>query len=69
MTVLNVCEDKEQGTHGCEKMVNVELLSNKSGFPLEFIKDELLLEEDTIELGKLRELMLDYLQTTMGDAV
>ena len=69
MTVLNICEEREQGTQGSVKMVNVDDLSNNSGFPLDFIKEELLLKEDTIELGKLRELMLNYLQTTMGEVV
>ena len=41
--------------------VSVSTLSKLTGFPLEFIKKELLIQEDTLSMGELRESMLQYL--------
>lgn len=65
MTVVNFAT--RTVTQGCEEQVELSALSSATGFPASFIKEELLLTEDTVDIKKLRELMLDYLQSTMGE--
>ncbi len=65
MTILNIAA-RTNRTQGCEEQVEISTLAEKTGFPAEFIKEELLLTEDSLDISKLRELMLDYLQTTMA---
>lgn len=65
MTVVNFAT--RTVTHGCGEQVELNALASATGFPASFIKEELLLAEDTVDIKKLRELMLDYLQSTMGE--
>ncbi|MCK5883092.1 MAG: hypothetical protein KAG61_05335 [Bacteriovoracaceae bacterium] len=65
MTILNIAARTEQ-THGSGEQIEISTLADKTGFPAEFIKEELLLSDDSVDINKLRELMLDYLQATMA---
>ncbi len=65
MTVVNFATRTE--TQGCGEQVELKALESATGFPASFIKEELLLTEDTVDIKKLRELMLNYLQSTMGE--
>ncbi len=57
-----------QNTQGSETMENISLnsLAEETGFPVEFIKDELVLDGESVELDQLRSVMMDYLRSTMS---
>ncbi len=44
-----------------KERVSLTTLSELTGFPLEFIKKELLIQEDSLSMGELRESVLTYL--------
>lgn len=50
-----------------EDDVSISSLSSLTGFPTEFIKKELVLEEDVVQMSELRESLLEYLNTTFDD--
>ncbi len=54
-----------------EKQDNVSMdsLSEMTGFPVEFIKKELLLSQNEISIDELRHSVLDYLQTAQPQVV
>ena len=47
-----------------EQLVNVSYLAELTGFPIDFIKHELLLAGDQLSLKELRAAMLRYLDVT-----
>ena len=44
-----------------KERVSLSTLSKMTGFPLEFIKKELLVQGDSLSMSELRESVLDYL--------
>lgn len=46
------------------KKVPLKSLSDLTGFPIEFIKKELLLEEEELSMQDLRSSMITYLEST-----
>lgn len=44
-----------------KERVSLSTLSEMTGFPLEFIKKELLIQGDSLSMSELRESVLDYL--------
>lgn len=53
----------ELGSLTEEQKIPLDSLSTLTGFPVDFIKKELLLEEDQLSLAELRRSMLTYLET------
>ncbi|MDD0853863.1 hypothetical protein HBN50_12195 [Halobacteriovorax sp. GB3] len=47
--------------------VNMEELANLAGFPTDFVKKELLIEDNQVSMEQLRASMLQYLDATMGE--
>lgn len=54
------------GEDGAQK-VPLESLSELTGFPIEFIKKELLLESETLSMNDLRKSMAVYLENTVQE--
>jgi len=52
-----------------EEKVDLSSLSDLTGFPLDFIKTELLLKEDQLSMGELRRSMASYLENTNEELV
>lgn len=52
-----------------EEKVDLSSLSDLTGFPLDFIKTELLLKEDQLSMGELRKSMASYLENTKEELV
>ena len=50
-----------------EKKVSLASLSELTGFPVEFIKKELLIEKEPISMRELRESMMAYLEASAPD--
>ena len=50
-----------------QKQVPLESLSKLTGFPVEFIKKELLLDEENISMSDLRQSIVRYLESTSED--
>lgn len=46
----------------------VSSLSDLTGFPIDFIKKELLIENDTLSLSELRVSMVNYLNTNLKES-
>ena len=46
-----------------EEIVELTSLANLTGFPVDYIKSELLLEDDKVSLSDLRATMVTYLET------
>lgn len=55
----------EQQDSSMEKQENVsmESLSEMTGFPVEFIKKELLISQSKVSIDELRRSVIDYLHT------
>lgn len=53
----------ELGSLSEEQKIPLDSLSTLTGFPVDFIKKELLLDEDQLSLAELRRSMLTYLET------
>jgi len=55
----------EQQDSSMEKQENISIdsLSDMTGFPIEFIKRELLISQNQVSIDELRHSVLDYLQT------
>lgn len=49
------------------EQVSIESLSELTGFPVEFIRKELLIDSDQLSMGELRESMVRYLETSFID--
>lgn len=47
--------------------VSLSSLSEMTGFPVDFIKKELLLENEPVSMNELRQSVLRYLETTAAD--
>ncbi|MBH47524.1 MAG: hypothetical protein CME71_05090 [Halobacteriovorax sp.] len=56
-------EQVELGSLTEEQKIPLDSLSSMTGFPVDFIKKELLLEEDQLSLAELRRSMLTYLES------
>ncbi|PIK16531.1 hypothetical protein [Halobacteriovorax sp. JY17] len=48
-----------------EETVSFSALSEMTGFPIDFIKKELLLDEEPISMSQLRKSMAIYLESTI----
>ncbi len=46
-----------------EQKIPLDSLSKLTGFPVDFIKKELLLDDDQLSLAELRKSMLAYMET------
>ena len=53
----------ELGSLTEEQKIPLESLSTLTGFPVDFIKKELLLDDDQLSLAELRRSMLTYLES------
>lgn len=60
-----VSESKTDGL-AVEEEVSLSSLSKLTGFPVDFIKKELALENDTLSMKELRKSMLVFLQSTIN---
>ena len=56
--------DENGNALGDDKKVPLSSLSELTGFPVEFIKKELLLEGEELSMSDLRTSMISYLETT-----
>lgn len=59
--------DENGNALGDNQKVPLSSLSELTGFPVEFIKKELLLEESELSMSDLRTSMISYLETTATD--
>lgn len=50
-----------------QQIVPLESLSEMTGFPVDFIKKELLLNEDELSMENLRKSMASYLENTIQE--
>ena len=48
-------------------LLDLESLSTMTGFPVDYIKKELLIDQDSLTVGNLRESMVEYLKKTISD--
>ncbi|MCP4912545.1 MAG: hypothetical protein GY909_05460 [Oligoflexia bacterium] len=53
----------EAKTENTAEKVQVENLSELTGFPVDFIKKELLVDEESISMEDLRSKMISYLES------
>lgn len=56
--------DENGNVLGDDQKVPLSSLSELTGFPVEFIKKELLLEGEELSMSELRTSMISYLETT-----
>lgn len=62
MITTDLLKRKQSDETTSEKeRVSLSTLSEMTGFPLEFIKKELLIQSDSLSMSELRESVLDYL--------
>ena len=62
MITTDLLKRKQSDETTSEKeRVSLSTLSEMTGFPLEFIKKELLIQGDSLSMSELRESVLDYL--------
>ncbi len=62
MITTDLLKRKQSDETTSEKeRVSLSTLSKMTGFPLEFIKKELLVQGDSLSMSELRESVLDYL--------
>lgn len=54
--------DKQLAGVGGDEKVSIRSLSELTGFPVEFIKKELLLDQEPISMNDLRQSMIAYLE-------
>lgn len=57
---LHKSKQSDEAT-GEKERVSLSTLSELTGFPLDFIKKELLIKGDSLSMSELRESVLDYL--------
>jgi predicted transcriptional regulator len=50
-----------------DEKVSFASLSELTGFPVDFIKKELLLDEEPVSMNELRRSVLRYLEATSGE--
>lgn len=62
---LAMTAELESNKANTEDRVSFSTLSKMTGFPIEFIKKELLLDEEPISMSKLRSSMAIYLESTI----
>lgn len=55
--------DLELGKLTEEQKIPLDSLSKLTGFPVDFIKKELLLDDDQLSLAELRKSMISYMET------
>ena len=60
--MLNSIEKQESSMEE-QKNISMDSLSDMTGFPVEFIKKELLISKSQVSIDELRRSVLDYLQT------
>ncbi len=61
-------EPKMDFTGNADEKVSLSSLSELTGFPVDFIKKELLIEkEEPISLNELRTSMMSYLESTVEE--
>ena len=64
MTAANGISPQE----GDMKEVDLEAFAKMAGFPLNLIKEELLINSDFTKMGDLRESLLGYLNTNFEES-
>ena len=52
-----------------DEKISLSTLSELTGFPLKFIKKELLLEDEALSMDDLRKSMMIYLQSTLNKSL
>lgn len=55
-------ETQTSNVHG-EEHVSLSTLAEMTGFPVDYIKSELLLNKDALSLDELRSIMVKYLSS------
>jgi len=60
-------ESKMNLTGNADEKVSLSSLSELTGFPVDFIKKELLLEKEPLSLNELRTSMMAYLESTVEE--
>ena len=67
MTQHNLASTAELNSQSTstEETVSFSTLSEMTGFPIDFIKKELLLDEEPISMSQLRKSMAIYLESTI----
>ncbi|MFN8370038.1 MAG: hypothetical protein U0T83_05375 [Bacteriovoracaceae bacterium] len=73
-TYINGTEGQVQGNVGSSELVSIKNIAEMTGFPIEFIRDELLVgtdfyNDEGVPMDTLRSLMTTYLNTTMMASV
>jgi len=53
----------------CQEKIEMSSLSNLTGFPVDYIKKELVLEEEEVTLEQLREHMMVFLNSNFEGAI
>lgn len=61
----NICDSEEAST--TTDQIDLVSLAKLTGFPSEFIKQELLIDDASISMDSLRSSMLNYLESTFKD--
>ncbi len=59
----------QQEVSGTNEKISLGKLSELTGFPEDFIQKELMLNGENFSIEALRETMLSYLETSMGEEV
>lgn len=62
---LATTADLNSDASSTEEKVSFSTLSEMTGFPVEFIKKELLIEEEPVSMSQLRSSMAKYLEQTI----
>ena len=67
MSLKNLAKTAELNsqTSSKEEQVSFSALSEMTGFPVEFIKKELLIDEEPVSMSQLRTSMAAYLESTI----
>ena len=73
-TYINGTDGQVQGNVESSEVVSIKNIAEMTGFPIEFIRDELLVgtdfyNEEGVPLDALRSLMTTYLNTTMMGSI
>lgn len=67
MTATNMVAQKPETVSGETQSVPLSSLSEMTGFPVDFIKSELLVSEDQLSMDDLRKSMASYLESTLKE--
>jgi hypothetical protein len=60
-------DNKAQFLANSDEKVSISSLADMTGFPEDFIKKELLLDDEPVSMNQLRASMLTYLESTVEE--